>query len=442
MFTRNALVTPRLPSPGFPAGEIQHDWRVLCEDIGERRAGSAAEQRAAAHVAARFRAAGADRVEVETFPCTSLRSALVEVHARERRQWRSIESATLVGAPGTPGGRAVTGELVWLELPENARRIQPGGFRGKIVAIFGPLPTSVEVHRRLVAAEPLAVVHVDERLPFAWTKADGVYPYWAHTHGMPPTVTVPYTEAWRWRRDGMAQLKVRVALDQIRGESQNVVAEFRGTSPELPALALTAHHDTQCGNPGADDNASGVVCLLALARALSGTARRRTVRLISFGAEEQLSVGSFAYVHRHRIKPPDVGLVINFDSVSSPLGHFTLSVAGGDALARFASRQVAAHGVDAALQPEITPFSDHFPFNRAGVPSLWFMRTNSPGGRWQHHSRHDTLENVSTTEVQRLLDAVHPLIATLAAAQKWPFPTRLPPPQLAEARRIGRALFG
>jgi hypothetical protein len=295
MFMRDEILTTRRRAPtAFAPAELWRDWRMLCEQIGERRAGTAAERRAAEYVADQFRAARVDGVIVEPFPCNSRRSARIEVHERHQRGWRRVKATALVGAPGTPQGRAVTGELTWLELPENARRIQRGSLRGKIAAVFGPLPTSVEVHRRLVAADPLAVIHVDDRLPFAWTKNDGVYPHWAHTFGMPPTLTVPYLDAWRWRLEGVKQVKVRVAVEQAPAESQNVLAEIRGTAPRLPAIVLTAHHDTQCNNVGADDNASGVVCLLALARALAGTERPRTIRLISFGTEEQLSVGSFA----------------------------------------------------------------------------------------------------------------------------------------------------
>jgi hypothetical protein len=134
--------------------------------------------------------------------------------------------------------------------------------------------------------------------------------------------------------------------------------------------------------------------------------------------------------------------VINFDSVSSPLGHFMMSVAGGDALAQFTSDELARHGLDVAVHPEITPFSDQFPFNRAGVPSVWFMRTNFSGGRWQHHSQHDSLENVSAEEVQRLLAAVHPLVEKLAKSERWPFPRQLPAAQWALAKKLGRELFG
>ena len=441
MFMRDELTSGLLP-PAFAAAELAADWEMLCATIGERRAGTLAERRAAEYIARRFEAAGTRSVALESFPCRSLHQATAEVSERDGRMWRPIEARVLVGAPSTPGRRTVAGPLEWLELPENAARIKPRAFRNRIVAVFGPLPTSLEVHRRLVASQPLAVIHVDDRLPFAWAKNDGVYPYWARAHGMPPTLAVPYLEGWRWRRDGVRELRVRVDADLVDAESQNVVAEIPGTDPRLPAIVLTAHHDTQCGNTGADDNASGVVCILALARALAAAPSRRTVRLISFGTEEQLSVGSFAYVRQHRITPRQVGLVINFDSVASPLGHWVMSVPANSELSRFAAKQLAARGLDVDARPEVTPFSDQFPFNRAGIPSLWFMRTNFPGGRWQHHSTHDSLHNVSITEVQRLLQAVHPLVTSLAAQTKWPFPARLPAEALVLARKLGRELFG
>ena len=430
------------PESPFARPRILSDWRTLVEAMGERRAGSAAERRAADFIARRFAACGLSQIEIESFPCTSLRSATTDVHELRGSHWRRIDAVTLVGAPGTPGYDAIEGKLEWIEAPEGLCRLQRGSLHGRIVALFGPLPTSAAAHRRLVAAEPAVVIHVDERLPFPWTKNDGVYPHWARAFGMPPTITVPYTEAWRWRRDGVRRLRVRVRVDLVQGTSQNVVGEIRGRDPSLPAVVLTAHHDTQCGNPGADDNASGVVGVLALAGALARRRPRRTVRFISFGAEEQLSVGSSAYVRAHPVAPANTGLVINFDSVSSPLGHFVLSVAGGSALARFGFQRLGALGMDVAVHREITPFSDHFPFNRAGVPSLWFMRTNFPGGRWQHHSAHDTLANVSPAELLRLLHAVHPLIVDLASRETLPFPTRIPPAQQKEVRRIALNCWG
>jgi hypothetical protein len=421
---------------------IRQDWQVLCGEIGERRAGTAAEHRAADFIAARLAAAGCVCARQEAFPCLSLRAAKVRVSVQEGKCWKGVEGAVLVGAPGTPAGHPVVGELVWLEMPENACRLAPGSLRGRVVALFGPLPIEVNHHRRLVAAAPAAVIHIDERLPFGWAKNDGVYPRWAQLYGMPPTVTVPYTEAWRWRRDGLSWVRVDVRVRLQRSRSQNVIAELPGTDPRLPAIVICAHHDTQCGNPGADDNGSGVMCVLELARVLAPRPRRRTLRLISFGAEEQLSVGSAAYVRAHRQELGRTGLVVNFDSVSSPLGHFEMSCVGPDALRRYAVRALAEVGLDVVLRQEVTPFFDNFPFNHAGVPSLCFTRSNFPGGRWQHHSRYDTLKHISLAALMRLLFAVEPLVARLGRLQCWPFRRQLTTTQRRKAHRLGRELFG
>jgi hypothetical protein len=425
------------------AARIRRDWRVLCADIGERRAGTEAERNAAAFVGERLRAAGCSHVREETFPCKSLRGASVALSVLERGRWRPVEAVPLVGAPGTPGGRIVEADLVWVDSPEGVHRLRPGALRGRIAAWFGPLPTLVEHHRRLVAAKPAAVLQVDERLPFAWTKQDGVYPYWAKAYGMPPTFAVPYLEAWRWRRDGLGRVRLAARVELQRARSQNVIGELPGEDPRLPAVVVTAHHDTQAGNPGADDNGSGVMALLELARVLAPAPRVRTVRFISFGAEEQLSVGAAAYLRKHGAAVVRTsGLVVNFDSVSSPLGHFEMWCVGETALEKAAVRAFAREGLDVVPRREVTPFVDNFPFNRAGVPSLWFMRANFPGGRWQHHSPHDTLKHVSVAELVRLLRGVTPFMQHLASTAHWPFAAEVPADQRREARRVSRDLFG
>jgi len=422
--------------------EISADLSALCRDIGERLAGSPAERRAAGHVTARLRAAGLERVTSQEFPCIHLRHARAEVQVPDRRTWRSLPALPIVGAPPTPGGAAVEGELVWLSLPEAQHRLRPGSLRGAIAAVFGPMPTSPAAHRKLLAAAPSAVVHIDERFPFPWAKSDGSYPYWNQRYGMLPTVSVPYTEAWNWRRNGVERLRVAVDVTLRQENSLNVVGELPGSDPTLPAIAFTSHLDTQLGNCGADDNAAGVASVLALARLLAVKPHRRTLRFIAFGAEEQLSVGATDYVRRHRIGPGNIGLVLNFDSLASPLGHYVLWTGGDARLARHAVRRLATGGIDARVQHEISPFCDCFPFNRAGIPTIWIRRQNFSGGRWQHHSQHDNLDNLSVPQLAALLGAVAPWAADLAGRIRWPFAARLAPAQHASARRISRALLG
>jgi len=75
----------------------------------------------------------------------------------------------------------------------------------------------------------------------------------------------------------------------------NVLAERRGTHPELKALLVGAHFDTVPNSPGADDNASGVAVALEMARLVAQKPTPRTIRFAFFDGEERGLLGSRAY---------------------------------------------------------------------------------------------------------------------------------------------------
>jgi hypothetical protein len=354
----------------------------------------------------------------------------------------SIPGRVLAGSPGTPGGRFVEGEVVWVEMPEQAKRKFTPSLRGKIAILVGPIPTRADHHRLLVRCRPAAVLHLDDRLPFGWGKADGVYPAWVRRYGMPPIAAVPFQVGWKLRQAGVNRARVRIQVVLKQSNSQNVVAEIPGREPDLPVVLLGAHHDTQCENVGADDNASGVVALLEIAAGLASSKPLRTIRFVSFGAEEQLSVGSAAYARRHRREMGSIGVVLNLDSVTSPLGHHWLLRAGTQAFAGWLTRQFQRHQLDVMDHSAPMPFADHFPFSVFGVPAVTMYRPNMDSGmRWQHHSVHDNLRNVSEGELTRVVQAVSGVAGRLATLRRWPFSRGVAPAQRAETIRLAQDLF-
>jgi hypothetical protein len=419
------------------------NWRRFCSGIGERRAGSAGELAAADYILERFRQGGLENVQAEAFPCVSVAEARAEVAIGTKRAMRRVPARVLAGSPGTSGSRPIEGDLVWIEMPEQADRMFQPSLRGKIAVLFGPMPTRADLHQRLVKCSPAAVLHVDDRLPFEWVKDDGVYPVWAARYGMPPTLTIPYRAAWDFRKQGADRAKVRAIVRLKETTSNNLVGEIRGRSPALPIVLLSAHHDTQCNNTGADDNASGVIGLLELAELLKALRPLRTIRLVSFGAEEQLSVGSARYVRAHRREMAGIGVVLNLDSVSSPLGHHWIFRAGTSRFGAWLRQSLAKRGLDVVEQSTVMPFADQFPFSVFGVPAVTFMRPNMDSGmRWQHHSAQDDLGNVSTEQLAQVVEAVAATVSELARLENWPFTRGLAPEQRAETARMGRELFG
>jgi hypothetical protein len=430
----------KTPSPSVE--RIKRHWTQLCAQIGERRAGSAGDQAAADYILQEFRGVGLQSVHGEPVPCVSVAEARAEIAIGNGQKRQQVPARVLAGSPGIPGGGSVEGDLVWVEMPEQAGRLFGPALRGKVVVLFGPMPTRADLHRRLVDCRPAAVIHVDDRLPFEWVKDDGVYPAWARRYGMPPTVTIPFRLAWDLRKAGAKRARASISVQLKQTVSENLVGEIPGLRPELPLVLLGAHHDTQCNNTGADDNASGVVALLELASLLVTSRPLRTIRFISFGAEEQLSVGSARYAASHREEMARIGAVLNLDSVSSPLGHHWLIRAGTKEFGDWLVRQLAQAGLDTVQKGAPMPFADHFPFSAFGVPSVTFMRPNMDSGmRWQHHSAQDDLDNVSVEELARVIKAVASVTGILARSPRWTFRRGLAPAQRAETARLAKELF-
>ena len=78
----------------------------------------------------------------------------------------------------------------------------------------------------------------------------------------------------------------------------NVVAERPGIDPNAGVVLVGAHYDSVRGSPGADDNATGVVAALEVARLLGDRKTLRPLRIVLFDQEEAGLVGSYAYAQR------------------------------------------------------------------------------------------------------------------------------------------------
>jgi Zn-dependent M28 family amino/carboxypeptidase len=108
---------------------------------------------------------------------------------------------------------------------------------------------------------------------------------------------------------------LRVTDDVSLGENgmrtSNIVAELPGTTKPDEVILVGAHFDAFW--QGADDNSSGVVALLELARVLSRHRFERTIRFVGFDMEEYGISGSHRYVKEG--KSTQVVTALVFDSI-------------------------------------------------------------------------------------------------------------------------------
>ena len=95
--------------------------------------------------------------------------------------------------------------------------------------------------------------------------------------------------ARRFRRAGLRVAVQRFAVPG-RGRSRNVIGTF--DTPARCLRVVMAHSDTTPAGPGANDNASGVGVVAALAPRLRRLRPRCDVWLVATGAEERVYTGS------------------------------------------------------------------------------------------------------------------------------------------------------
>lgn len=220
----------------------------------------------------------------------------------------------------------------------------------------------------------------------------------------------------------------QAAGDPSRPAGVNLAGVCRGTEPDLPFFVVSAHYDhlgTRDGviYPGADDNASGVAALLALASACAERPFRRSIIFVAFDAEEKGLQGARAFVAAPPVPKDRLALNVNLDMVARG-DRRELYLAG---LARYPQLKPLVTGVTARPpamlrfghdagggQDDWTLQSDHGAFHAAGIPFLYFGVEDHP----DYHKPSDTAEKIDpaffAAAVGTILDLVRALDARLA----------------------------
>jgi hypothetical protein len=208
----------------------------------------------------------------------------------------------------------------------------------------------------------------------------------------------------------------------------NVIGYLAGDDPAAggDVLVVGAHHDhTGHGHLGANDNASGVATLLAIAQATRqrGTPRR-TIAFVAFAGEELGLLGSahFAAHPPAALQTDRVVYDINLDMVGS-------YASAGAVYAMGTFPGVAATPILKALL-ESSPLhvglggrgsgSDHEAFCAAGVPYVFFWTPD----RRCYHERCDTVDRLDAEHLAQIAALAGALVEQLAAS----------PDDLADAR--------
>lgn len=203
----------------------------------------------------------------------------------------------------------------------------------------------------------------------------------------------------------------------------NLVGRIQGTVHPERILVLSAHYDhlgIRLGKvyPGADDNASGVAVLLALAGHFQAHPPRHTLLFAAFDAEESDLQGSRAFVAHLPCKPEQVLLDVNIDMVGRNVQN-ELFVTGTSVTAALRplmenlahrSRLHLRLGHDTGRGTDNwTNSSDHASFHAAKIPFLYFGEEDHA----DYHQPSDTADRIQVEFLAHaaatILDAVQTL---------------------------------
>lgn len=208
----------------------------------------------------------------------------------------------------------------------------------------------------------------------------------------------------------------------------NITATIPGKRKER--IVLACHHDTKCttGHPdkshnfhfvGANDGASGVALLLALAPILKKQQNEATIELVFFDGEESLDwnwneaaralFGSKRYVKQHREalllgEEPRIEAVVLLDMVGRTDLHIQEELYSTELLRRLCwSAAVATGNQKHFYRRAEAAADDHKPFLDVGIPAVDLIDLN---GNPTWHTPQDTIENLSPESMQKVAEVV------------------------------------
>lgn len=382
----------------------------LASDLLEgRETGSRGYEIAAQYVLAQFEAVGLET----SYQSVSFRSAkLVE---EQSSFWIDGEPLTLrkdvlLRPNFLAENSEVTAPVVFAGFGISAPELHHDDYasidaRGKIVLIYSGAPATFPTDQRAFysggrlkdenaakhgAAGVLTMLTpIDEqRAPFERrVQQSGIPPMLYLENGRPAdavegirgAATVNQATAQRLR-DGAHTVTIRTVSQFTEAKSENVIGLLRGESDE--SVVVSAHldhlgnHENPTGDPiynGAYDNASGIACLIEIARSLAANPKpKRSIMFVAFTGEEKGDQGS-EYFARHLPRP--VVADVNMDMFLMLYPVADLVALGGEHTTLGDMAKEAAAG---AFEMSPDPFpeevrfirSDQFSFVEQGIPAI------------------------------------------------------------------------
>jgi Zn-dependent M28 family amino/carboxypeptidase len=196
---------------------------------------------------------------------------------------------------------------------------------------------------------------------------------------------------------------------------RNVIGVIEGKKSD-EVLVIGAHYDhigASGGyiNNGADDNASGTVAVLTIAKAIAATGEKpdKTIVFALWTGEEKGLLGSRYFVSNPTIPIENIKLNFNFDMISryisdnNPNGVTMTYTDGYPYFRSITEKNIAQYNIDIVpdYQPSDDPpgGSDHRSFVAKDIPIMRFK----PGHRNEYHTPADEVSTINWDIMEKIV---------------------------------------
>jgi Zn-dependent M28 family amino/carboxypeptidase len=214
--------------------------------------------------------------------------------------------------------------------------------------------------------------------------------------------------------------------EAIRGgetvSTKNIIGFIEGTDSVLKKeyIIICAHFDhvgLEKGriHPGANDNASGVVTILNMAKMFKINPLKRSMLIVFFGAEEKGLLGSYYFVKNSPFSLKSIDAVFNFDMVGKLKQEGTL-YSKGEQTAKEFPELLTKYSEKYKVKYDVSPFdymngSDHYPFYKKRIPVLFF----NTGLDWDnYHQPSDLPEKIDFEGIESISKIAFDIITEVA----------------------------
>ena len=407
----------------------------LTTRVGQRMAGTPAEQRGRDWSIAAMKAAGLVNIKVEPFPMAVWERGTESAEIIGSHPQKLAIAALGYSGATPPGG--ITAPVAYFASYKALQDAAPGSIAGKIAFIDHSMAVTQDgsaygvngVVRRSGAAlaqskgavavliRSIGTDHHRNPHTGSSTPTPGVAPLPAAALSLPDAEQLA-----RLAKVGPVSVKL-VSTPQLNpnGQSANVSGEIPGTSKEI--IVIGGHGDSWDLGTGTIDDGAGMAITLTAAKTIKAARLkpRRTIRVVFWGAEELGLIGGRAYAEAH--KAENIVLAAESDFGADRIWRIASNVAdtGLPLIAEIAT----------VLAPlGIAPTTDN---KSNGGPDVGPMRPNGvgildleqDGTRYfdLHHTPDDTLDKVDRAQLDQNVAAWTAAI-WLAASDDRPLRTR------------------